>query len=131
MRYTAGRGTSRSVISSAIAEQAFGADEQAGEIGSGLLEAVAAERAPRVPSASTASQAEHVIGRHAVAEAVRAAGVERDVAADRADRLARGIGRVVQAVRCGQRGDGEVDDAGLDDGDARDRDRTAGCGSGG
>jgi hypothetical protein len=50
---------------------------------------------------------------------VRATGVERDVAADGADRLARRIGRVVEPVRRAERCDGEVDDAGLDDRDAR------------
>ena len=40
---------------------------------------------------------EHVVGGEPVLEAVHAAGVLGDVAADRADRLARGIGRVEQA----------------------------------
>jgi len=63
-------------------------------------------------------EAEDVVGRHAVFQAVGAAGVEGDVAADRADRLARWVGRVVQAVgRRGERDRG-VDHAGLDDGEA-------------
>ena len=41
----------------------------------------------------------HVVGGEAVLQAVRAAGVLRDVAADRADLLARRVGRVVVAVR--------------------------------
>ena len=45
--------------------------------------------------------AEHVVGGHAVFQAMRAAGVEGDVAADGADRLAGRIGRVVQPVRRG------------------------------
>ena len=83
------------------AEQAFRSDEQARRDPARLLEAVAAE-AHDGAVAEHDAHAEHVIGRHAVPEAVRAAGVERDVAANRADRLARGIRRVVQAVRRGQ-----------------------------
>ena len=41
---------------------------------------------------------EHVVDREAVLEAVRAARVLGDVAADRADLLARRVGRVVEAV---------------------------------
>ena len=83
----------------------------------GLLEAVAPERRDG-PVAEHDAHPEHVVGRHAVPEAVRAPGVERDVAADRADRLARGVRRVVQPVRRGQCGDREIDDAGFDDGEA-------------
>src|SRR5581483_11738945 len=43
--------------------------------------------------------AQDVVGGHTVFEAVRAAGVERNVAADGAHNLRTGIGRVVQAVR--------------------------------
>ena len=49
----------------------------------------------------------------AVLQAVRAAGVLRDVAADRADLLARRVGRVVVAVRRDAPRDVEVGDAGL------------------
>ena len=62
-----------------------------------------------------------MVQRHAVAEAVGAAGIEGDVAADGADRLARRIGRVVEAERNRRRRDVEVDHAGLDHGDAIDR----------
>ena len=51
----------------------------------------------------------------AVLQAVRAAGVLGDVAADRADLLARRIGRVEVAVRRDRTRDVEVRDAGLDD----------------
>ena len=47
----------------------------------------------------------------------RAAGVECDVAADGADRLARGIGREVHAEGAGRLGHVQVDRARLDDGD--------------
>ena len=60
--------------------------------------------------------AEHVVGGEAVLQAVRAAGVLRDVAADRADLLARRVGRVVVAVRRRRPGHVEVDHARLDDG---------------
>ena len=43
--------------------------------------------------------AEHVVGRDAVLERVRPAGVLGDVAADRAGGLARGVRRVAEAVR--------------------------------
>ena len=64
-----------------------------------------------------------------VLQAVRAAGVLGDVAADRAHLLARGVGRVEEAVR----GDGarhvEVRDARLDDDRAGSRGRSRGSGS--
>ena len=50
----------------------------------------------------------------AVLEAVRAAGVLGDVSADRADLLARGIGRVEEAVRRDRTGDVEVGNARFD-----------------
>ena len=46
--------------------------------------------------------AEHVIGGHAVLQTMRAAGIERDISANRADRLARGVRRVVQPVGRGR-----------------------------
>jgi len=57
----------------------------------------------------------HVVGGEPVLEAVRAAGVLRDVAADRAHLLAGRVGRVVEAVRRGRLRDREVGDARLDD----------------
>ena len=101
-------------------EAAFGADEAADEVGPDRIEAAAAERHQR-PVGEHRLEPEDVVQRHAVAEAVGAARVEGDVAADRADRLARRIGRVVHAERDGGGRDVEVDDAGLDDGDAIDR----------
>ena len=103
------------------AEQALRPDEQPAEICAGLLEAVAPE-CGEGPVAEHDPQPEHVVRRHPVPEAVRPPGVERHVAADRADRLARGVRRVVQPVRGGQCRDCEIDDAGFDDGEA-------GCGS--
>ncbi len=58
---------------------------------------------------------EHVVDREAVLQAVRAARVLGDVAADRAHLLARGIGRVVVAVGGDGLRDLEVRHPGLDD----------------
>ena len=54
------------------AEQPFGSDEQAGQVGSRLFEAVAAKRHER-PVGQDGADAEHVVRGHAVTEAVRAA----------------------------------------------------------
>ena len=58
---------------------------------------------------------EDMVGGEAVLQAVRAARVLRHVAADRADDLARRVGRVVQVVRGHRVGDAEVGHARLDD----------------
>src|SRR5436309_1811795 len=58
---------------------------------------------------------EHVIGRDAVLQRVRAARVVGDVSADRTRLLARGIGRVVVALRPDLPGEVEVHEARLDD----------------
>ena len=92
----------------------------AGEIGADVFEAAAAER-DHLAGRQHGAQAEHVIERHPVLEAVRAAGIEGDVAADRADRLARRIGRVVQAVLLGRERHVEIEHAGLHHGDPIDR----------
>ncbi len=62
-------------------------------------------------------QPEDVVRGHAVLEAVRPARVEGDVAADRADLLARGIGRVVEPVPGRRLGDRGVDRPRLHHGD--------------
>ena len=74
-----------------------------------------------VPSGEHGPQPQHVVERHAVPEAVRSAGIEGDVAANRADRLARRIGRVVEPEARRGRGDVEIDDARLHDGHPIDR----------
>ena len=94
VRTDSGVGTTRSDDLRGHAQRALGADERA-----------AAGRSPGrssslPPSCTTVAvgqhdlQAGHVVGREAVLEAVRAAGVLGHVAADRADDLARRVGRV-------------------------------------
>src|SRR3984885_4492679 len=56
---------------------------------------------------------EHVVGGHAVFEAVHAARILRDVAADRARNLRRGIGRIIEAGMRHRLADGEIGDPGL------------------
>ena len=60
------------------------------------------------------AQAEHVVYRQPVLQAVHAAGVFRHVATDRASDLGRGVGRVVQAPRGHRLADRQVAHAGLD-----------------
>src|SRR5262249_46320328 len=99
------------------AHGSFGADENAGEIVSRRIRHAAAE-----PNDLAAGEhdldPEYVIDGDAVGERVRAAGIVRDVAADRARRLAARIGRVEKPVLGDRLRDFQIDDAGLDDGDA-------------
>ena len=99
------------------AEQPLGAYEQARQVGPHVFHAVAAE-AHHLAVGQHHLESQHVIGRHAVAEAVRAARVEGHVAADGAYRLTRWIGRVVEAVRLTGDRDVEIDDPRLHHGDA-------------
>ena len=62
-------------------------------------------------------EAEHVVGGHAVLHAAQAARVGRDVAADRADLVRAGVGRVPEAVLGRGALDLDVERARLDDGD--------------
>ena len=62
--------------------------------------------------------AEHIVGGHAVFEAVHAARIFRHVAADGAGDLRRRIGRIVEAVMFDRLRNREIGDAGLDHGDA-------------
>ena len=101
-------------------QRALGAEEHPAQVRPGLLAGVRAEGDHR-PVGQHHLHLEHVVRGEPVLQAVRAAGVLRDVAADRADLLAAGVGRVVEPVRRGGRGDLQVRDAGLDDGAAVDR----------
>ena len=79
-------------------QRAFGADEHAEQIEAGRVERGAADL-HQLAVRQHRLDAEHVVHGEAVLQAVRAAGVLGDVAADRADLLARRIGRVVAAER--------------------------------
>ena len=101
-------------------ERAFRSDERAEQIEAGRVERRPAE-VHHLAVRQHRLDAEHVMNREPVLQAVRAAGVLGHVAADRADQLARRIGRVVVAVRRDASRDIEVDHARLD-GDALVRD---------
>ena len=95
-------------------QRAFGADEHAEQIEPGRVERGAAE-VHELAVGQHRLDAEHVVDGEAVLQAVRAAGVLGDVAANRADDLARRVGRVVAAERRDPPRDLEVGDARLDD----------------
>ena len=80
------------------AERALRADERAEQVVAGRVRRPAAQP-DQLAVRRDDLRAGHVVGGEAVLEAVRAAGVLRDVAADRADLLAGRVGRVVVAVR--------------------------------
>ena len=66
------------------------------------------------------ANAQHVVGRHAILETVRAAGIHGEVTSQRAGELARGIRRIEEAAGGDGGGDREIGDPGLDaDGAAR------------
>ena len=94
------------------AEQALGAGHQAEQIVALGIEMLAAE-AHDLAVDQHDLEAEHVVGGEAVFQAMHAAGILGDVAADGAGDLARRIGRVVEALALHRLGDGEVGDAGL------------------
>jgi len=89
------------------AEQPFRTDDNAEQIVTGGVEMLAAK-----PDDLAGDQrdltAQHVVGRHAVFEAVNAAGILRDIAADRAGDLRRRIGRIVEALVLHGLRDGEI-----------------------
>ncbi len=95
------------------AERALGADDDAGEVVAGQV-----ARGAAGPDDAAVRQhqleAEDVVGRDAVGQAVRPAGVLGDVAADGAGALAGGVGGVVEAVLRDGLAQLQVDDAGLD-----------------
>jgi len=96
------------------AESAFGPNENAEEIVAGRVESFSAE----VDEGAVGEdnfEAEDVRGGEAVFQAVGAAGVFGDVAADAADGLRGGVGGVEIVMRGDAVRDVEIDDAGLDD----------------
>ena len=109
-------------------ERSLRADEGAEQVGPVRIERLAAEL-DELAVGEHDGQPGDVVDREAVLEAVGAARVLGHVAADRADLLARGVGRVEEAVG----GDGprhvEVGDARLDHARAASRGRSRGSGS--
>ena len=95
-------------------ERALRADDHAEEVGPVRVERLAAEL-DDLAVGQDERQAGDVMRREAVLQAVRAARVLGDVAADRADLLARRVGRVEEAVGGDGARDVEVRDARLDD----------------
>ena len=98
VRYTCGRATSRSVISSATPNSPSDPTNSPARSGPACSR-LSPPSDDQGPVGEHCANAKHVVRGHAVPEAVRAAGVERDVAANRADLLARRVGRVVEPVR--------------------------------
>ncbi len=94
------------------AEQAFRSREQREEVEAGGVERAGPERHPLALDREDLDR-EHVVHRQAVLQAVHAARVFGDVAADGAGDLRRRVGRVVEAVRLRRLRDGEVAHAGL------------------
>ena len=113
VRRAAGRGTSLSSTSVMMPERAFRADEEIlHRVAGDVLHARAAE--PRDPAVRQHDLEGHdVVARHAVLEAAQPAGVLGDVAADGADALRSGIGRIKQAVSRRRLVDALRDGAGL------------------
>ena len=94
------------------AEQAFRAGHQAEQVVAVGVEMLAAE-ADHVAVGQDQLQAQHVVGGEAVFQAVHAARVLGDVAADGAGDLRGGVGGVVEALVLDGLGDAEIGDAGL------------------
>ncbi len=99
-------------------KHAFAADQHGQQIQTGRI---GRERAEFDDFAlhGDGAHAQHVVHRQTVFEAVNAAGILRDVATDRAGNLRRRVRRVIQAVRRGGLGDGQIAHAGLDRGGSR------------
>ncbi len=96
------------------AERALGADQDAHQVEPVVVEPLPAE-VHDVAVGEHDLEARHVRDGETVLEAVRAARVLGDVAADRADLLARRVGRVVEAVWRHGLGHREIRDPRLDD----------------
>ena len=99
------------------AELPLRADDQAEQVEPRRVEMGAADF-DDAPVEHDQSDAEHVVGGHAVFQAMRPAGIHADIAADRAGELRGRVGRVEEAIGRDGAGDGEIGDAGLHLGDA-------------
>ena len=98
------------------AEQPLRARDDAHQVVAGILRRLAAD-AQDLAAHQHDLAAEHVVGGHAVFQAMHAAGIFRDIAADRAGDLRRRVGRVVEAGVRHRLADREIGDAGLGDDD--------------
>ena len=107
----------RTVTSVMTPEQALGTGQHAEQVVAAGIEVLAAE-AHHLAVHEHDLEAQDVVGGDAVFQAVDAARVLGDVAADGAGDLARRVGRVVEAGVPDRLGDGEVGDARLDHGAA-------------
>ncbi|CAI8810606.1 hypothetical protein EMIT0373P_20256 [Pseudomonas chlororaphis] len=94
-------------------EQAFGTGEQRQQVETGRIQGVATEGQAFAFDAEDL-HLEQVVHGQAVFQAVHAAGVFRDIAADGTGDLRRRVGGVVQAERRGSLGDRQVAHPGLD-----------------
>ena len=94
------------------AEQAFGAGDDAHHVVAGGLGGFAADLDDLAGDQHDLA-AEHIVGGHAVFQAMHAAGIFRDIAADRAGDLRRRIRRVIESGMRDRLADGEIGDAGL------------------
>ena len=99
------------------AQQSLGTGHDAQEIVAFGVEMLAAQ-AHHLAGHQHQFDAQEVVGGEAVFEAMHAAGILGDVAADRAGDLRAGVGRVVKALMLDRLGDAEVGDAGLHTGAA-------------
>ncbi len=107
-------------------EQSFGAGDERQQIVARRVEAVAADFEQFAFDGERA-QLQDVVHGESVLEAVHAAGILGDVAADGARDLARRVGRVVKPVLRGGFRDREIAHAGLHARGARRADRCRGC----
>ncbi len=110
------------------AELAFGAADEAEQIVARRIQRLAAELDHRAVEQHHLD-AEQIVGRDAVFQAVGAAGIHADIAADRAGELRARIGRIEKTVRRDGFGNVEIGDARLNDGRAVRQDRFRECGS--
>ena len=95
------------------AEGSLRADDEAPQVVPGRRRRLRADARRRAVGQHEVER-QHVRARHAVGQAMRSAGVRVDVAADRADLLRGGIGRVRESGRRERGCEIEVEDAGLD-----------------
>ena len=99
------------------AERALRARQERGEVVAGHALHGAVPGAQQPPVGEHDREPEHRLAGHAVLRAQQAAGVRRDVAADRRDRAARGVGREPEAERGERVVEVAVQHARLDDGE--------------